>query len=216
MKKILFLLSCFIFTGVVQAVPLTNGSFESGLSGWSTTGNVSVVNSYTATTGASSHTTLSPTAGNGFAVIKAGTPVSSLASIPFAVTTGTNISFDWFFSAEEYLPYNDLSGFSLDLVSGNVTVVADILSSVFDVGSWGLTGWNTASMLSPVSGDVSLKFYSMNSGDFLFDSVLGIDNVRAVPAPAPLALLGLGLAVLGYQQRQKATGLQRTEMPLAA
>lgn len=200
MKHILSLLLCFMIVGTAHAVPLTNGSFESGLTGWTPAGNAGVVSSYVATNDvASVYTTMSPTNGDKFATVKAGSPTSSLTSSAFTVSLGNIVSFDWFFSAEDYMPFNDFVGFSLDIIYAGGTVAADVLSMVSSVGNWGLTGWNTASFIAPVSGDMTLKFYAVNVGDNNLLSTLGIDNIR-VPEPGTLALFGLGLIGVGSRQ----------------
>lgn len=211
MKKTLFLtmLFCFTLTGTAHAVPITNGSFESGLTGWTSAGNVNVVNSQIVTDGSFfSTTTMMPTDGNNFAAISADLPSSSLTSDGFSVEIGDEISFDWFFSAEDYFPFNDLAGYSINLISAGAVVDANILSSVVSVGDYGLTGWNTASILSPVAGNVSLQFYSVNTGDGLLASVLGVDNVSSVssvPVVPSLALFGIGaLAFAGTRRRKNS------------
>lgn len=103
-------------------------------------------------------------------------------------------SFDWFFNAEDYLPYNDYGWFSLD---GVVTTLA----SVSSVGDYGNSGWNTYTFGSAFTG--LLAFGSTNVGDTQLDSTLTIKNVN-VPEPATLALLGLGLAGISLAKKRKA------------
>lgn len=209
-KLLSFSILCGLSLGTANAT-IVNDGFESGLTGWTANGQASVVSSYVASTGPSSSITLLPTEGNAFAILGAGDPTTTLTSSPFTVNTGDTISFDWFFSANDFLPFNDFGGWSLDFLVGGITVAANVLAQVSTVGDFGLTGWNTASVFSPVSGNVALKYYSVNAGDYTFDSVLGIDNVKvsSVPEPATFALLGVGmmmLSVMSIRKSQKSTG----------
>lgn len=197
-KLLSFAILCSLSLGTANAA-IINGGFESGLSGWTANnGQVSVVSSYLASNGPRSTVNMLPTQGNAFAVLSAGNPITTLTSAPITLKIGDQVSFDWFFSANDYLPYNDFGGWSLNFLLGGVSVAANVLASVATVGDFGLTGWNSFSALSPVSGDYSLQFYSINVKDSLLPSAISFDNVvvTSVPEPGVFTLMGIGLVLI--------------------
>lgn len=219
MKKILELL--FVLVLAVSSpsyATIINSGFESDLAGWTTNNpsNVSAATSYFASNGSPVPTvTILPTEGKKFALIEAGSPVTTLLSSPFFVDLGDTIKFDWVFSAEDYMPFNDYSGYSLQVLIGGVSVASNVLSQIASVGSFGLTGWHSASITAPLGGNMELQFYSVNGLDFGLPSVLGIDNIQhnsingggnpsSVPEPSSLALIGAGIiGIVGFSRRRK-------------
>lgn len=205
MKKLFLIvlsssLLCLFSIGQANATIITNGGFESGLDGWSTEGHVSVVSKYNRTTFRHS------TEGNSFALLTAGEPTSSLTSGAFHVNSGDEITFNWFFSAGDYLPFNDYAGFSFNFLDDTTSAVQHILADVLDVGSFGSTGWNQSSILSPKSGMMEISFFVTNFCDYLFPSHLGIDNVHlssvSVPEPGSMALVFCGLMGIAMMRRK--------------
>ncbi len=199
-----------LFATNVQA-GLLNGGFETGdFTGWTTNNGLSkVVSSKVVSTagtpsGPTAFTTMTPTEGKFFALLPAGNKATTIFSDAFDVKVGDKISFDWFFSAEDFKPWNDFASYSLELLVANTIISADILSMVDTVGNYGLTGWNKFSYVSPLDGDMSLKFWSVNTKDNKLNSLLGVDNVSvtAVPEPSALVILGLGFLAFGISRKK--------------
>ena len=92
------------------------------------------------------------------------------------VEAGDVVSFDWFFDADDYIPYND---FAFVIQEGAVIELADIS----EVGSYNATNWATYSFTVTSSGTLEIGFGVMNEGDSGVDSHLLIDNVLVNDAP---------------------------------
>lgn len=203
MNKIILAIIFAFSISFAQAATIPNGGFETGdLTNWTASnGLVNVVTSQQVTNGTSNmFTTMNPTEGDYFAVLTANNPATTLTSDSFFVSVGDIVNFDWFFSAEDYIPYNDQGSFSIDLLVGNT-----LLSQVSNVGNYGLTGWNTFSVTSNMSGNVSAIFKSLNIGDNALDSTVGIDNfnITSVPEPSTLALMVIGFLGAGFSLRRQ-------------
>ena len=155
--------------------------FESGdFTGWNTLGSAAVVGggtegSYMARLIASGsndgsvESFLGLTAGtlDGFN----GNATSAAAlTTSFNVSAGDQISYDWYFNATDYLPYNDFAFASLD-------GVAIELSDIAAVGNYGNSGWQTSSFTAGSSGLLQLGFGVSNLRDNANDPYLYIDNV---------------------------------------
>ena len=96
-----------------------------------------------------------------------------------AVNAGDVITFDWFFDADDYSPYND---FSFVVIDGQVFELADISM----VGSYNATNWAEFSYTATSSGALNIGFGVMNTGDSGVDSHLLVDNlcVNGLPISA--------------------------------
>lgn len=86
---------------------------------------------------------------------------------------GSTVSFDWFFQAGDYIPFNDFSFFVS--AGGTVSELADVQLT----GNYGNTGWHTTTFNLPttISGDFDLGFGVMNLLDTVLDSTLYVDNI---------------------------------------
>lgn len=192
---------------------LANGSFESNnLTGWATSsgGLVQVVTSAANagyTSGGSGPGSFNPTHGNYFARLEAGlgAGVYTLLSQSFAVTVGDVLSFDVYFDAGDYLPYND-DGYAR--LVGTTSSLGLFSSNVAAVGNYGATYWTGISHTFTTAGTYQIELGVRNVRDNAAVSYLGVDNVRlesaGVPEPATVAagLVGIAAAVgLGLRRR---------------
>lgn len=183
-----------------------NGSFESGdLAGWDNVGNTSVVSSFD---------TYTPTDGNYFALLTAGLGegVYSTISQEFHASATDVLSFNTFFKAGDYMPYND-NGY-VRLLDQNKFVVTDLFTkSVSDVGDYGQTAWTGVSYSFTSTGDYRIQFGVTNIGDNVLHSSLGVDSISVSPVPEPdeWAMMILGLGLVGVQLLRK-NNVQDTEV----
>ncbi len=123
---------------------------------------------------------------------------SNYALLTANSTLGSNVtgvtSFDWFFQANDYLPFNDY-GY---MTNGSF----NSLSNVATVGNYGNSGWNTYTFGSAYTG--YLAFGVTNVLDNSLSSQLHITNViAAVPEPETYAMLLAGLSLLGFSARRR-------------
>lgn len=106
-------------------------------------------------------------------------------------------SFEWFFQANDYMPFNDYGWYQLD--GGAINV----LSSVGAVGDFGNSGWQTFNFGTAFTGN--LTFGVTNLYDNWGSSQLYVKNVESaskVPEPVSLSLVAMGLAGLGISRRK--------------
>lgn len=190
----LALLLAVAFAGVSQASVLINPSFEAGdLTGWiafvPTGASISVVNGHTDTgIFAMGITSWTPTDKSNFCLMESGglgTP-AELAQT-FSVMQGDVLTFDYFWDSQDFYPYNDIA---IGTIVGQDTLFMEsVLTDPMDY--WG-THWTHVGYKFANSGIYTLKFSIANGSDDFLGSYLGIDNIRIIPEPATMLLLGLG------------------------
>lgn len=213
MKKMILALA-LVFTGSTQAATITNGSFEAGLFGWSTAGNVGL--SFANATdgvfsafldpdnGAVSVGAIEAALGLGAGTIDGLTPGGpatngqALYQSIGNVAAGEFISFEYTFNDTESngATFNDSAVALLDGDTGS------LIDAVLGVGA---DSSGSATLLSDGIQNATLAFIAFNQVDGVVSPQLWIDNVDAtIPVPATLFLLGAGLLALGLAKRKKA------------
>lgn len=115
----------------------------------------------------------------------------------FNLAPGAAFSFNWFFQANDYMPFNDWAAVFVD---GNLNLT---LASVGSVGNYGNSGWQNFSTIltNAVNGNIT---FSVNNGlDSALNSSLTVANVN-VPEPDMLLLMATALALVGFASRRKS------------
>ncbi|MDN5753415.1 MAG: PEP-CTERM sorting domain-containing protein [Nitrosospira sp.] len=196
------ILAVFCTGANAAPVVLANQGFESGLTGWTSTGSVAAAGETSVVTSGSDwiiapyQTQMAYLDGSGafasgldnFFGLSAGTIDAAVAGDDI-VTNGAGIqqSFTghagetvtqfWDFVARDSAIYSNDSAFVV--VNGQVTVLASIQDGGIAVGSYGNSDWQSFSYTLPADGAYTLGFGVVNTGDFVARGALFLDNQAA-------------------------------------
>jgi hypothetical protein len=196
------LITLFGLTAALSAAaaPFTNGNFENDLDGWTTTGNV---NTATPAGGAFWFGAGSAAQNGGRAVVFNGgdsTPNGVLAQT-FATTTGGNYTVTFDFGASGCSPW--ACGQSITAAAFGNDGAVNLASLIANGTSGGALGSFTFGFVA-IGNETMLRFSDIASNNTQWlDGVLDNVTVQAVPEPASLTLLGLGLAGIAAGRRRR-------------
>ncbi len=151
----------------------------------------------------------------GFTELGETTEGSVLSSTEYIEGSGT-IEFDYRFTTDDYLPFNDFAVFSFN---GNLYELADVATTDTDGLEGGLidtTGWLTYDFDVEAEGFYSIGFGVFDVGDTAKFSTLEIDNIRFTPDnldPPEVFLSELSIDVepLGTHPGDTVYGFNSTE-----
>jgi hypothetical protein len=185
--------------GTAGAVSLQNGSFEQGLTGWSTQtsqdGSVTVVSRWE---------NWLPTDGRKFALLTTGDwqlcgqeNWQLLCQTP-TLAKGSQVSFDWFFDQDEWL-FDDYARIKL-----NGVIVEELRDDTPGecAGNW----MHYISAPLPQDGAYTIEFGVKKDGG-LICSHMGVDDVQVTSTvPEPVTMLGIaaGIGGIGAYLRKRA------------
>ncbi|MGB2864793.1 MAG: hypothetical protein WBC05_15815 [Sedimentisphaerales bacterium] len=219
MKKLLIVCAIVTFFACSAQAGFTNGSFETGdLTGWTAVipsgASATVVTSHSDTTWPGGVppvvpgvTSWGPTDGSAFALVKTdGSGSLTQLYQSFYATAGADLSFDYFWDSQDYVPFDDMATGTLlsgEGTGGAVVTTLFVESIATDPGNHYGTPWTSVSYTIANSGVYTLLITNTNALDSSLDSYVGIDNVNVIPAPGAILLGSIGLGVVSWLRRRR-------------
>lgn len=181
---------------------LTNGGFEAGLTGWT----AAVPTGAAAGTTAAGLGGITPIEGAAMGAVKTDGPGNNV-TLSQSVSLGVNGSLSGYVNWYDA----ELAGNQSDFFNDNVWVkIFDSSNALVETAFYDqhagnsdiVNGWDQWSFTAGASDTYTLQFGIQNIGDSVFDSWAYFDKNAVTNAPEPgiLALLGLGLAGLGFRR----------------
>lgn len=216
-----------VFAGNAMAV--TNGSFNSGLNGWSALGDVNLQAGAILMTTASvdfeddfpeaagafnaSGTAAAETGVVGgiedFIGVAMGTLnvqdnfafEGSVLKQTFNVNAGDTLTFNWNFFTNEASNGADYAFVSINGTLTQLAAPADAINSSLPYAY--TSGFQTFSQTFNAASSVTLAFGVVDVNDYNVTSALWFDNVAVVPEPETYAMFLAGLGLMGFASRRK-------------
>lgn len=188
---------------------VTNGGFEAGLTGWTSSGTASattfeMARDFLAPVGAD----WTPRAGQFFASLwstdSAGANASSLSQT-FAANAGDTLRFDYFYDYGDLAPDLDAAWATLSW-GANVVTLFEYNTPGNQLSDDENVGWAAIAQLLPTTDTYTLEFHVRDGASGMFESILGVDKVsvssQVIPAPGAAALLVIGMTIAGVVRRR--------------
>ncbi len=224
MKRFLGLMAAvLLFSSIGEAkAGFVNGGFETGsfIPGWTTAGNSAVTGTILSTSptegffqafmssggGSVSAATLNAFFGTTLPATNGPATEGSGIKQTVALSTGEVVKFDWKYNSFEDPGYD----YSFVTINGAFTQLAG--------GGTLVTPYNTFTFVAPTAGNYTFGVGVVDTRDTIVDSRLLVDNFRssgdtasAVPEPATMTMLGIGVAgMFGYGIRRRRANTEAT------
>lgn len=201
-------IAAFAASGAIAAPIVTNGSFESGLTGWTTsgTGTTPGIGITVITTGGSNSTGYGdnvPVYDLTHAVFFVDDNANETLSQSVSLLGGQNYTLSFALFATGSGANNPYTFSLKDSVGANV--LATNLSSSVPVGVWTPYSY---SFQAVSTGNFTLAFNYTSGQTPSKDVILDAVNITAVPEPASWALMLMGFGGLGFAMRRRKVAVQ--------